>query len=966
MRLGPQPGEEIDREQPFTFRWNGEAVPAYPGDTIASALAATGRRVFSRSYKYHRPRGLLTASFHDPGCFFQVGDEPNVRGAHRLAEPGADVRSQNTWPSLSFDVKAVNQLAGRFLGPGFYYKTFIRPQRLWPLYERVLQRFVHAGQVSADTPRIVVDKRYAHPDVLVAGGGPAGMAAAVAAAQAGARVMLVEEEHRLGGHLRWGGTGDLAALAELRALVAATPGIEVRTNAVVAGRYDGNWTAVVQRGPLGGLPSALPSGPASGTEQLIKARAKILVVAPGLIERPYVFAGNDMPGVMLSTAVRRLIRLHAVKPGQRAVVLTANADGEAAVDDLRQAGVEVARVLDARAGQGIVRVRGRKGVRAVVAADGTTTECDLLVTATGWTAPAALLSMAGDQPGYDPRAARFFPRHLPDNVLATGGIAGDGSHDELIAHARAVGREAARRAARLRREWQAAVPTRAQANGGVLAGGGTLAGGDDEPADIPALPVDAHPELFRASTHGIVDFCEDVSSKDIISAVKEGYDSIELAKRYTTATMGPTQGKIELVNAIAVAAEATGRSIGETGTTTWRPPYAPVTLGALAGRPLEPVRYSSMQPWHGAHGARPLIAGAWIRPDHYGDPAAEVRNVRSKVGIIDVTPIGKLDLRGPDVPRLLNLVYVNKWSKLGIGRVRYGVMCTEDGVVFDDGVTGRLGPEHYLMSTTSSGAAAVWEWLENVLQTMHPDWAVHVTPVTTAYASMNVAGPKSRELLLRVTEEVDLANEAFGYMEVRTGRIAGVDGCVLWRIGFTGELSYELHVPAGYGLHVWETLMDRGADLGIEPFGVEAQRILRLEKGHLIVGQDTDGLTGGFSAALDWAIKLDKDDFIGKPELAWQHDGGRGSRLVGLQPDDGSLVPPEASQIVDGQRIAGRVTSSRMSPTLGRSICLAQVEAALAAPGTQVTVRLPGGRLTGARVTEHLAHVDPEGSRMRV
>jgi sarcosine oxidase subunit alpha len=378
-----------------------------------------------------------------------------------------------------------------------------------------------------------------------------------------------------------------------------------------------------------------------------------------------------------------------------------------------------------------------------------------------------------------------------------------------------------------------------------------------------------------------------------------------------------------------------------------------------------------MQPWHEAHHARPLIAGAWIRPDHYGDPAAEVRNVRSKVGIIDVTPIGKLDLRGPDVPRLLNLVYVNKWSKLGLGRVRYGVMCAEDGVVFDDGVTGHLGPEHYLMSTTSSGAAAVWEWLENVLQTMHPDWAVHVTPVTTAYASMNVAGPASRNLLLRVTEDVDLANEAFGYMEVRTGRIAGVDGCVLWRIGFTGELSYELHVPAGYGLHVWETLMDRGADLGVAPFGVEAQRILRLEKGHLIVGQDTDGLTRGFSAGLDWAIKLDKDDFLGKPELAWQHDaassgGGPGMQLVGLQPEDGSLVPPEASQIVDGPRIAGRITSSRMSPTLGRSICLGQVSASLAAPGTLVTVRLPGGRLIGARVTEHLAHVDPEGSRMRV
>jgi len=853
----------------------------------------------------------------------------------------------------AFDVKAVNQLAGRFLGPGFYYKTFIKPQRLWPLYERVLQRFVHAGQVSPDTPRTAVDKRFAHPDVLVAGGGPAGMAAAVAAAQAGARVMLVEEEYRLGGHLRWGGEADLAALAELRDQVAATPGIEVLTNAVVAGRYDGNWTAVVRRD--------LPGG----AEQLIKARANVLVVAPGLIERPYVFAGNDVPGVMLSTAVRRLIGLHAVKPGERAVVLTANADGDAAVADLVQAGVDVARVLDARAGQGIVRVRGHgvgqhRGVRAVEAADGTTTECDLLVTATGWTAPAALLSMAGDRPAYDPRAARFFPRHLPDDVLATGGIAGDGSHEELIAHAGAVGREAARRAARIRRERQAAVPTRAQANGAERSGD------DAGPTAIPELPVDAHPELFRASTHGIVDFCEDVSSKDIFSAVREGYDSIELAKRYTTATMGPTQGKIELVNAIAAAAEATGQSIGETGTTTWRPPYAPVTLGALAGRPLEPVRYSPMQPWHEAHHARPLIAGAWIRPDHYGDPAAEVRNVRSRVGIIDVTPIGKLDLRGPDVPRLLNLVYVNKWSKLGLGRVRYGVMCAEDGVVFDDGVTGHLGPEHYLMSTTSSGAAAVWEWLENVLQTMHPDWAVHVTPVTTAYASMNVAGPASRDLLLRVTEGVDLANEAFGYMEVRTGRMAGVDGCVLWRIGFTGELSYELHVPAGYGLHVWETLMDRGADLGVAPFGVEAQRILRLEKGHLIVGQDTDGLTRGFSAGLDWAIKLDKDDFLGKPELAWQHDAAPGMQLVGLQPEDGSVVPPEASQIVDGPRIAGRITSSRMSPTLGRSICLGQVSASLAAPGTLVTVRLPGGRLIGARVTEHLAHVDPEGSRMRV
>ena len=522
----------------------------------------------------------------------------------------------------------------------------------------------------------------------------------------------------------------------------------------------------------------------------------------------------------------------------------------------------------------------------------------------------------------------------------------------------AVGREAARRAAAIRRARITATAT------------ASLPAHDDNggsgPILIPQLDVDEHLELFAGRTSGFVDFGEDVTTKDLKAAIAEGFDSAELVKRFTTATMGPTQGKLETINTIAIVAGATGHSIANTGTTTWRPPYVPVTLAALAGRSFEPVRYSPMQPWHEAHGAVPLQGGAWIRPDHYGDPAAEARNVRENVGIIDVTPIGKLDLRGLDVSRLLNLLYVNKWSKLDVGKVRYGVMCADDGVVLDDGVTGRLGPEHYLMSTTSSGAATIWEWVENWLQTEHPDWQVHVTPVTTAYASINVAGPKSRQLIERVTDGVDTSNEAFGYMNVRTGRIAGVDDCVLWRIGFTGELSYELHVPASYGLHVWERLLDSGADLGAAPFGVEAQRILRLEKGHLIVGQDTDGLTKAFSAGLEWAVKLDKEDFAGQPELVWQHEEGGGMRLVGLQPLDESVLPEEASQIVDDGRIAGRITSSRMSPTLRRPVCLAQIEARLTEPGTEVTVRLPSGRLIQARVTEHLAHVDPDGGRMRV
>ncbi len=927
MRLEPRPGEVIDRDQAFTFRFNGTSYAAYSGDTIVSALAASGVRVLSRSYKYHRPRGVLTASFHDPGCMLQVGDEPNVRAAHRRVDPGMDVTSQNTWPSLRFDVKAANQAVKRFLAPGFYYKTFIKPQRLWPAYQRVLKRFANGGVVAPDTPHGAYDHRYVHPDVLVAGGGPAGMAAATAAARAGAKVLLVEEEPDLGGHLRYGDAADLERLADLAAAVAAEPGIEVLTDAVVLGRYDHNWVAVVQRDV------------AHVHERLVKARVGCLVVAPGLIERPYVFAGNDRPGVMLSTAVRRLVNLHAVRPGERALVLTANPEGDAAVRDLEDAGVEIAAVADARRGQDLREVVGRAGVKGAVLGDGTKVDCDLVVTAIGWTAPTSLLNMAGDKPVYDPTAARFFPdpARLPDDVLPAGGIAGDGEVDTLVEHAATVGAEAARRAA------------------------------GSPPTPVPMLPRERHPELFRGRTHGFVDLSEDVTSKDLEVAAGEGYDSVELVKRYTTATMGPVQGKLETVNTVAVLADATGATIEGTGTTVWRPPYAPVTLGALAGRSFEPIRRSPMQAWHESHGAVPLVAGAWIRPDHYGDAAAEVRAVREQVGIIDVTPIGKLDLRGPDIPKLLELLYVNKWSKLDVGRVRYGVMCAEDGVVFDDGVTGRLGDDHYLMSTTSSGAAAVWEWLELWLQTERPNWRVHVTPVTTAYASINVAGPRARDLVGRLWDGPDLSNEAFPYMHVREARIADVDDCLAWRIGFTGELSYELHVPASYGLHVWGALLEAGDDLGIRPFGVEAQRILRLEKGHFIVGQDTDGLTQAFSAGIDWAIKLDKADFVGRPELVWQKERGGYPRLVALQPHDGSIVPAEASQIVHGDdRIGGRITSSRMSPSLGRAICLGLVDEELAAAGTDVTIVLPDRRRIGARVMEHHAHVDPEGERLRV
>ncbi len=930
-RLPQQHNEVIDRGTSLSFTWEGKSYHGLQGDTIVSALMANGVQVVSRSFKYKKPRGPMAVTFHDPNCTVQVDDEPNVRGAHRRLANGMDISAENVWPSLRFDVRSANRVVGRFLGAGFYYKTFMKPQRLWPIYQKILGRFANGGVTTPDAPHGYYDKRYIHVDVTVAGGGPAGLGAAFAAAESGASVLLVEDEYDLGGHLRYGGTDDVATIAGLTAAVAAHPNIEVMTNAAVTGRYDMNWLGVVQRSP------GISVHGHQIHERLCKIRTDTLVVAAGLLERPYVFEGNDTPGVMLSTGVRRLINLYAVKPGERAVVFTANPEGDSCVADLRRVGVDVVRVVDARTGENVVSASGGSRVESVKLGDGTKIDCDLLVTATGWTAVVPLINMSGDRPVYDKTAARYFPTDaLRPEVLVAGALAGDGTSDELIAHGRAVGTNAAARAGR------------------------------GSPVDVPTLARNPHPALFRSSTHGMVDFAEDVSSKDMFSAKKEGYDSIELVKRYTTVTMGPSQGKYESVNAVAIMAEAHGEpDLNVIGTTVWRPPYVPITLGALGGRGFENIRFSPMQPWHEARGARPLVAGDWIRPDHYGDPAAEVRNVRTNVGVIDVTPLGKLDLRGADVPKLLNLLYVNKWSKLPMGGVRYGVMCAEDGVVLDDGVTGHVGTDHYFMSTTSSGAATVWEWIENWLQTEHPDWQVHCTPVTTAYASMNVAGPNSRELLGRVLEGVDLANEAFPYMNLRQGTIAGVEGALLWRIGFTGELSYEVHVPAAYGLHVWEELFAAGDGLGIQPFGVEAQRVMRLEKGHFIVAQDTDGLTQAFGADLEWLIKLDKEDFAGLPELRWQAERSDYQRLVGLQPVDPTIVPTEASQIVQGRRTVGRITSSRMSPTLGRSICLGFVEPSLAEPGTVVTCRLPDGRDIGVTVMDGLAHFDPEGERLR-
>jgi sarcosine oxidase, subunit alpha len=929
-RLGPQPGEVIDRSTSVPFQWNGRRYRAHPGDTIVSALAAAGEDVFSRSFKYHRPRGVLTADFHDPNCLVEVDGEPNVRGAHVLVREGMTVRGQNGWPSVRHDVKRIVALTSPFTGAGFYYKTFMSPRLLRPLYNRVLQTFSPGGHVDRGSREELFDKRFIFHDVVVAGGGPAGIEAAIAAANSGGRVLLVDEQHALGGHLRWGGPEELCILDDLRRRVATTEGIDVLTDAVVFGRYDHNWVGVLERTPIG-----------PPRERLWKGRPGVLVVAPGLIERPYVFRGNDLPGVVLATGVRRLINLYAVRPGHRAVVVAGDPEGEFAARDLERAGVDV-EFVSAAAAPRLRAAHGRSRIESVEFEGGARTRSDLLVIAVGWTSPTALASMAGQRAPFDPRLGRFvLAQAAADDVLATGGLVGDGSLDELRAHGRATGEEAARRA--LRR-------------------------GEQPPVAPPALRSVARRSLFLGATDGIVDFHEDVHRRDVVAAAGEGYDSIELNKRYTTATMGLDQGKLSAVNTIAAMASATGREMSDVGTTTWRPPYVPVSLGALAGRRLAPVRITPMHEWHEAHGASFVRTGDWLRPDTYGDPSGEVLAVRNGVGLIDVTTLGKFELRGPDVPLLLEQVYVNRWLSLPVGGVRYGVMVAEDGAIFDDGVTGRLDDDRYLMSATSSGAERVRRWLERWLQAERPDWRITLRNVTDLYAAMNLAGPRSREVLAGVAEGVDLSPDGFPYMAVRPGRLADVDG-FMWRIGFTGELAYELYVPAGHGRRVWEAVLEAGRDWGIRPFGVEAQRIMRIEKGHPVVGQDTDALTGPFAAGLGRLVKLDKPEMVGRPELAWQadHPDELAYRLMALQTVDPATVPAESCQLIDENgRIAGRITSSRFSPTLGRSVALALASPRIAREGAPVRVRLTSGRVVDANFLDGHAHLDPEGRRLRV
>jgi sarcosine oxidase subunit alpha len=944
------PGCLIDPSKRLTFTFEGRTVPAIEGQSIAAALYASGVRVFSRSFKYHRPRGLFCVSGDCPNCLMQVDGRPNVRTCVEPARQGQVVRGQNAWPSLDFDLLRVFDKLSAFLPVGFYYKRFHKPRWLWPLFERVVRHVAGLGRVDVNSvPDLATEVEHLHTEVCVVGGGPAGLAAAAEAVAAGAEVLLLDRQPRLGGHLLYDGT----MTPEVEGLISAvqsSPRAGVLCDTSVFGLYEGN--------VLGAFHG----------QRFLKVRAKYVIVCTGGRQLPVLFNNNDLPGVFLARGVQRLGRLYGVRAGQRAVVLTDRDDGYRSAAEIERLGIQVVAVVDQRPAEmadgrtkgpdWVVQAYGGsrlQGVRVsrvslVGAARAPVREerdiaCDLLCVANQLQPANELLRQGGARF----RSGRWQPDPTNPALSAAGAAAGTRDVADQVVEGRLRGAEAAGavgyRAATLdtwRSRWESrsALP-----QGGPEGALKVFAG---------ALP--------RKS---FVCFCEDVTEKDIATAVDEGFDHIETLKRYSTATMGPCQGKV-CGHALTLACmNVTGRDREMIGTTTARPPAVPVELAVLAAeRRHHPVRRTPMHHWHQAAGARWIDAGQWKRPESYGDPAAEVRAVRTAAGLIDVSTLGKIEVIGPDAAELLERVYVNEWADLRVGRARYGVMCTEEGIIFDDGISARLGPEHFYLTATTGNAEAVFRWLELWRVT----WRLNATVLnrTSAFAAMNLAGPRARDVLSRLTS-LDLSPTAFPYLAGREGEVSGVP-CRLLRIGFVGELGYEIHCPSGHGQHVWEAILTAGADCGLKPFGVEAQRVLRLEKGHLIVGQDTDALSSPLGAGLERMVRFGKAQFHGREALLRVKQMGPRTRLVGFhvegaapRADDAWARQLEGCQVVEQGRPVGRVTSARYSPTLERYIGLAWIPAAAA--GGRFSVRCDGTDLTAQVMPTPF--YDPEGKRLK-
>jgi sarcosine oxidase subunit alpha len=990
-------GGRVDRGRKLRFSFDGRPYEGLQGDTLASALLANGVHLAGRSFKYHRPRGILTAGAEEPNALVTVRRDaaremPNLRATQVELYDGLCAESQNCWPSLGFDLGRVSDFLSPLLPAGFYYKTFMWPRALWAaLYEPLIRRAAGLGRAPALPDPDRYAQRYAHCDVLVAGAGPAGLAAADAAAAAGARVILCDQQAEFGGSLL--DEGDAAQIDGLAAAdwaarvtraLAGNPRVRLLTRTTAFGYFPHNAIGLVERltDHLAAPPDATPR------ERLWQVRAREIVLATGAIEQPLVFPGNDRPGVMLAGAARAYLHRYGVRVGTRAVVVTAADGAYAAALDLQAAGVAIAAIADLRTladlrehagGEGVeaarragidvlagARVCGTQGSRRVRGIELETADggrrrfaCDLVLMSAGHAPSVHLFSQSRGQLAWSEAARAFVPSVSVERERSAGACRGVHGLAAALADGSSAGLAAAQACGHAGEPRRHAVTgAAAQASAAVVA---------------PREPAAGGGKAF-------VDFQNDVTTRDLALAAQEGFRSIEHIKRYTTVGMATDQGKTSNLNALGLVAARLGRPVPEVGHTTFRMPYTPVSFGSLAGAArgelFDPVRTTPMHAAAAAQGAVFEDVGLWKRAryfpqageDLHAAVARECLAVRRACGIFDASTLGKVAVVGPDAAEFLNRLYVNDFSRLAPGRARYGILLREDGFICDDGVIARLAADRFHVTTTTGGAARVLAMMEDYRQTEWPELRVWLTSVTEQFAVIAVQGPLARQLLQPLVAGTDISAAALPHMAVATGSICGAP-MLLFRVSFTGELGYEINVPADRGTEVWEAVRAAGAAHGITPYGTETMHVLRAEKGYIIVGQDTDGTATPDDAGLAWAIGRGKADFIGKRSLerAAMRDAHR-KQLVGLRTRDARIVLEEGAQLTAEPglkpplRPIGHVTSSYSSAALGHSIALAMVAGGRARTGQTLYLPMPDGEVVAEVVSP--VFYDPEGARL--
>jgi sarcosine oxidase subunit alpha len=986
------------------FSFDGQTYTGLEGDTLASALLANGVHLVGRSFKYHRPRGILSAGAEEPNALVNIERDaarrtPNVRATVQELYDGLKAESQNRWPSLAFDVGAMNDLASPMFSAGFYYKTFMWPKLAWEkLYEPKIRAAAGLG-VSPDQPDPDhYSSRFAHCEVLVIGGGAAGLAAAITAAEAGARVILCDEQAELGGALKYEKGATVSYMdawnwAKLAAdQLKAMKNVRILTRTTAFGYYAQNMVGLVERV----TDHLADPGKDAARERLWQVRARRVILATGGIERHMVFSGNDRPGVMLASAARTYLNHHGVAVGRNVGVFTANDSAYWAAVDLKNAGVDIAAIVDIRdnpsgpavdaareagielnAGRAVVRTDGRLRIRSmtVQANNGgseRTIPVDALLMSAGWTPSVHLFSQSRGKVAFDEASQRFLPGAYAQDCISVGACNGTDSLEATVAEAWNAGKEAGLqsrdrrpqpRTPRREGEGVADVSESPSRLRGGVRGGGEFSGPKVETTESwTGGMLGSGPGAGAGTTvKAFVDFQNDVTAKDIRQAVHEGMRSIEHVKRFTTNGMATDQGKTSNMHGLAIAAETLSKPIPQVGLTTFRAPYTPVTFGAIVnharGPLFDPTRKTPIHPWAEANGAVFEDVGNWKRAwyfpksgeDMHAAVNRECVTVRRAAGLFDASTLGKIEVVGPDAAKFMELLYTNPWEKLEPGRCRYGIMLREDGFIYDDGVVGRLAADRFHVTTTTGGAPRVMNHMEDYLQTEFPHLNVWLTSITEQWAVIAVQGPKARDIIQPLVEGIDMSDAAMPHMSVREGTICGVP-TRLFRMSFTGERGFEVNVPADYGQAVWEALWAEGQKHGACAYGTESMHVLRAEKGYIIVGQDTDGTVTTNDAGLDWAVGKKKADFVGirgmrRPDLVAP---GR-KQLVGLKTKDAKTVLEEGAQIVDNpnqpipMKMIGHVTSSYWSENCGRSIALALVAGGGDRIGQTIYVPMPHG-----------------------